>query len=198
MSISREEFVMAFRSAWKTLQEGSVQEVLDAYNDHSRWTDFVLGADVGLARRTMVLLESSYGKMDYVREWLRVDAMYVSPDTIWGADPEAHFYPTKLLVLIENENGGEWDTELWRLAHLKAGLKVLIGYNFNGQSFTDWISGNGKDSGESALKKINRIDPSDADRFLLIVGSRDQSSGLPGFRYLGPDGNELQLQTAGS
>jgi hypothetical protein len=129
-------------------------------------------------------------KMDYVREWFRADALYVSGDTIWGGDPEVHFYPTKLHVLIENENGEHWDTELWRLAHLKADLKVLIGYE--SQGFSDWISG--RNGEEDVHKKISRIDPSDVDKFLLIVGGL----GRPHFRYLRPDRTEIQPQPTGS
>lgn len=191
MSVSRDEFVKAFQFVWESLlreQEGEAK-ILAAYSKDRLWTEFVLDAHSGLARRTMNLLNASHKKMDYVREWFRTDALYVSGDTIWGDDPEEHFYPTKLHVLVENENGVHWDTELWRLAHLKADLKVLIGYDFGSQNFTRWIK-HGDNEGKSALEKIRSIDQNDVDKFLLIVGSRD-AKGRPEFRYLSPDGNGI-------
>ncbi|TAJ54763.1 MAG: DUF4235 domain-containing protein [Nevskiaceae bacterium] len=148
MSVSRDEFVKAFQFAWKRLQDNrGDQELLNAYDDDARWTDVVLGADVGLVCMALDRLNSAKAKterLEFSKGWLFVDALYVSNDTIWGTEPQKHFYPTKLSVLIENENRKHWDTELWKLAHIKADLKVLIGYDFGSQNgfypvFTDGL-----------------------------------------------------------
>ena len=129
-------------------REKSEDEVLRLWGNDRAWTQTMLGGGTAPTRseplvvaalaRVRQAIEGIGYRGAVVQEWMRIDKALVSDDTIWGGQTSKHYYPKRFYVLVEHENNQHWNTELWKLLHLRAPLKVLIGYQSRG--FDRWVN----------------------------------------------------------
>jgi hypothetical protein len=68
-----------------------------------------------------------------VHHWYTVDLMAVTPPLQTVTD----YWDTSPVALIEHENGKDIETELWKLAHWRAPLKVLVFYRLADDPWLD-------------------------------------------------------------
>lgn len=128
-------------------RDKSDDEVLRLWGSDRAWTHIMLGDGtththlepliVTALSRVRRAIEGVGCRGAVVHEWMNVDKALVSDDTIWGEQTSKHYYPKRFYVLVEHENNQHWNTELWKLLHLRAPLKVLIGYQSRG--FDRWV-----------------------------------------------------------
>ncbi len=136
LPISSQDFLEAFGNVWhhQTASDDSCAAVAQAYRGNKSWTHFVLAEDVGLLAKVAKRLQQRLGleHLGHYREWGRIDAMYAGGQDLLTMDKPgpADGYPDKIYAVIENENGGDVEQEMYKLILLRAPLKVLM--------FCDW------------------------------------------------------------
>lgn len=179
-NIGPDDFLAAFRIA----VDARAEDLQSQYSNSRDFTDRMLGCHGrdGVLRDVATRLRTKNPDLEYKQEYYTIDALMVSGhETIYttsqpAADGTKLWYPSRLDVLVEHENGEKLEEEMWKLLFWHAGLKVIIGY--------DWCE---RDKGrttkrEWAEKKIAKLrkmhDEADTftrDRppFLLILGNRD-------------------------
>lgn len=151
----------------------------------SAWTRLMVGSDSKegsvLERATKMWAEECLGPQRIsLHSWYTIDLMAVTP-AFSGID----YWETAPVVLIEHENGRDIETEMWKLAHWIAPLKVLIFYRFGDQA---WL----ENKIEAARRIIEKTLPKDgvnAPEYLLIAGIRDTGNCITWLEYKLPDGD---------
>ena len=108
-----------------------------------RWADSTLGAD-----------------QISMRHWYTIDLMAVTPP-----HRDVEYWDTRPVALIEHENRKDIETELWKLAHWRAPLKVLVFYRF-GESWLDAKF----ETARRIIESAQITCPEDGAEYLLLAG----------------------------
>lgn len=145
----------------------------ETYGDNRMWTAHMLSNDPASPGVIPAMDFPSPGEeaVAYKEQWYTVDGLFISA-TAGDAIP-GHVH-----CIVEHENGPNWHEEIWKLAHWRCPLKVLIGYDYNDERKSteirrQWL----KSAILNAQAQISRIDElqgKDPATYLLIVGSKEE------------------------
>lgn len=124
--ITADEFFEAFQQEWNALCAQEAITGLTPWEGKAAWTARVLNKG-GLLNRVMERLIRPDRELEYRTEWYSVDALYVGGEDIYG---DGRSYPSEVHALIEHEFNEDLETEMWKLLHWRAPLKVIIGYDW--------------------------------------------------------------------
>ncbi|MDZ4690207.1 hypothetical protein [Terricaulis sp.] len=113
-----------------------------------RWADQTLGPN-----------------MISLHRWYTIDLMAVSP----AFDQKMEYWYTRPVALVEHENRKDIETELWKLAHWRAPLKVLAFYQF-GEKWLDEKLTTARRIVEGAQSSCPETDA----EYLLLVGCNNR------------------------
>lgn len=185
------DFADAFLEAFEICQQQA--NVGSLYADAKNWTHFMLGAPpaqkpAGVLRLAATLWASTSQRevpCSLHGQWYTLDLCAVAPPY----DESGDYWSTRTVLTIEHENGYDVETEMWKLAHWRSDLSVLVFYDFNEEERAsdamcvsdkaipnvkkaDWLTS--KLQGLSNI--VRQVDEDRAARHLLIVGSRAQSN----------------------
>ena len=181
--IFREHFLQAFSDAFAARM--STDTTADAaFADATPWTAVMLGK----GERECLLRDAAKRYAANINEpsfsiheqWYTLDLLMVSP----SYDDNRDYWQTKTLLTIEHENGDDVETEMWKLAHWRSPLSVLVFYDFNEAELSDKIYTRDKTTPNvmqrdwlttklALLSAIVRdVDPGEASRHLLLIGHR--------------------------
>ena len=183
-NVGADTFLTAFSSA----VDARSHDLQAVYANSRAVTDLMLGRDAfdhdGVLRNVAAQLRARIPEIEYKREWYTIDALMVSgQETIHApskpsSDGTKLWYPSRLEVIIEHENEGKIEEEMWKLLFWHAGLKVLISY--------DWYESD-KEKSERKCKwaeeKVEQLRvmwrkvtafTQDRAPFLLILGNREK------------------------
>lgn len=124
--ISAQDFFEAFTQEWDGLCGQAPVTGRTPFDSRPAWTERMLGNE-GFLRRVMDRLVRPDRPLHYKREWYAVDALFVG-----GADTyrDGLSYPSEVHALIEHEFAEDLETEMWKLLHWRAPLKVIINYDW--------------------------------------------------------------------
>lgn len=160
-TISWTQFLRAFKDAYEASPNSG------NYGDCYDWTQHMLAPSTGVISRMAPLLVAN-PKLEFRFQWYTVDALYVSAT-------QHDAIPGHVHCIIEHENGGAWHEEIWKLAHWRCPLKVLISYDYNDDRKAGkrhcWLS-NAVERVQAQLQRINQLQGDDSATYLLIVGSK--------------------------
>ena len=139
--VTAEDFYAAFIECWKeealdTDKETLKSGIIEKYAKSGEWTKCMLGGKGGDGMEASFLYKvksrlcdrpNAHGKLLRMsREWYTLDAVFYSGNNLFGSLEKGEEYPPLLDVLIEHENGGDVETEMWKLLLFRAPLKVII------------------------------------------------------------------------
>ncbi len=219
--VTAEGFYNAFIECWKkealdTDKETLKSGIIEKYAQSGEWTKCMLGdkaADnpeanewAGMKASFLYKVKSKLccglrdrpnadGKLLRMsREWYTLDAVFYSGNNLFGSLEKGKEYPPLLDVLIEHENGGDVETEMWKLLLFRAPLKVIIFYDWGcndkihttekkRKERTQWLPDK---LGELALMamKVEHLWPENEDtEYLFIVGHRDSEDQLRWIKF---------------
>jgi hypothetical protein len=146
------------------------------YSNSSLWTQRMCGngAATGVIPEIANKLKQKVPELLHRTQWYTLDAVLVA----YPADVSSYRlgYPPFIHCIIEHENGDNWHEEVWKLAHWRAPLKVLIVYDFNEDLKTSprrvtWVDERIAEL-RSFLQATDSLQGKDGSEFLLIVGSK--------------------------
>lgn len=182
------DFVDAFLEAFEVCRREQA-DIAALFADAKGWTHFMLGmpparVPAGVLRVAATAWANAPQRADQCSlhgQWYTLDLCAVTPPYATNND----YWSTRTVLTIEHENGYDVETEMWKLAHWRADLSVLVFYDFSeaerasGATCTsdktlpnvkkaDWLDL--KMQGLSNI--VRRVDGDRAERHLLIVGSR--------------------------
>lgn len=205
--ISAGVFSKAFSAAWKETCADDLSgpagapSLCERYVSDGDWTNYLLkDAEAAFMQKVVDKIKNSHeaGDLILIRERYTVDAIIASTDDMLGRSG----YPSRIDVLIEHENGDNWQEEMWKLLFFRAPLKVLIGYDYyESDRRADlakkgaWLCGK-----IETLRKMHgefAAGQKDDSEYLLIVGDRAGRNAADGVRWRkcllssGPDLEEL-------
>lgn len=180
----------AFLSALRHTEAECRDQIQRHYTHHPKRTAAMLGSEGVMPKVCERLSKQTGHALEYKQEWYTIDALFVSgkeliyPDS--DADSKGHrlWYPSKLDVIVEHENDEKIEEELWKLLFWHAGLKVLIGYDYCENEFSERLGRDeqGRRKGDWAPQKLTKLremlravhgtERSDAE-YLLILGNRE-------------------------
>lgn len=163
-------------------------EIQSAYTTPPRRTSLMLGSDGVLQKVCGLLADAMEEHYEYKREWYTIDALFVAGEELVyrNASPDQNgnrlWYPSRLEVVVEHENGEKLEEEMWKLMFWKAGLKVIIGYDYCENEYGEVLGRAGEArKGEWAQKKIDQLremlksvhgSEGDNAEYLLMLGNR--------------------------
>ena len=181
-----QRFLKAFTREWQHDLTHAEQRLRQAFQNDTTWTDYMLNGKGAFLDRIAHRLQLSMAK-----ELLRVDAIYHDPNA--NLLPDKGIYPNRLDMLIEHENQGDPEREMWKLLMLRAPLKVLIFYDWaedekrNNLDRQQWLTGK-----LSLLfrmgKAVDRQWPQPS-KYLFLVGKRGQRDDILWHYWFIADGN---------
>jgi len=184
--VTADEFLEAFQEADR--QMGA--ELSSAYKRHPSRTDVMLREN-GFADKICQALASRFDKaLEFKREWYTIDALFVGGEELIypeGAPDRRNqrlWYPSRLPVLIEHENGEDIEEEMWKLMFWKAGLKVIITYDYCLDEYDDSMGrrSEGLKKSQYAPRKLATLrgmfrkvhgETEQGSEYLLILGNRE-------------------------
>lgn len=141
-----DSFIRVFKREWETVREEwsgrhdetkTPSDLLALYDRASAWTQFMLrrvgpGMPTPFLRRVV----ETWGGLPSLSlrddEWDGFDLVATTPldmATPWAGERDV-YWRSAMSVLIEHENGDDVHTEMRKLIHRRAALKVLIFYDF--------------------------------------------------------------------
>ena len=182
--IQPNDFLEAYRNEWIKLVEKNSDEITESYRNSKTWTSYMVSKD-GFLSKIMNRLSEKYPGLEYKREYYTLDALYVGGEDLFR---ENKTYPSELHALIEHEQGGNVEEEMWKLIFWRSPLKIIIFYDWNEyekdtSARKDWLN--------CKIKKlINML--SDANiyfqenantNYLFIIGNRIDKDQLPQWRW---------------
>jgi len=187
-----DQFLQAFADAFAARM--STDPAADAaFADATPWTAIMLGKGERecLLRDAAKRYAASINEPSFSihEQWYTLDLLMVSP----SYDDTRDYWQTKTLLTVEHENGDDVETEMWKLAHWRSPLSVLVFYDFNEGDLTDKIYTRDKTTPNVAQRDwltkklsilsgiVSDVDSEEASRHLLIIGHR-AASGLA-WRY---------------
>lgn len=113
-------------------------------------------------------------------QWYTLDLCVVAPAYAGDGD----YWKSRTVLALEHENDADVETEMWKLAHWRADLSVLVFYDFSaaeressspagdrwlrGVTKRDWL---GKKL-ERLSAIVKAIDANTAERHLLVIGQK--------------------------
>jgi hypothetical protein len=153
------------------------------FANSSLWSDVMLGPGG-------VLPETARGWADVSgfagsassqhAQWYTLDLCLVAPAYSGAGD----YWNSRTVLAIEHENDSDVETEMWKLAHWRSDLSVLVFYDFSetarredGPSGDKWMPGVSKCNWLQAKCErlsgiVRNVEPNDGLRHVLIVGQR--------------------------
>ncbi len=182
MAITSNDFRAAFLNEWQGIGQEHPYEITDTYENDTAWTEFMLSSD-GFLRRVM---ENISGRkqlqLSFHRDWNNYDCVYLSGDENAVVDSDASRPESWVAVVIEHENiFSDIDTEMAKLIHIEAPLKVLITY-------APYQADQGVNKNPSAIRNKltdtwKSVDDSghlvaEDSEFLVIIGDREKKTDL--------------------
>ncbi len=187
--MSVDAFLDAFWSAFAEARD-KAPDLLAQYAYPRSWTPFMLSEEpAGVLRVAARRWGQARGYGDTEAslhaQWYTLDLCMVAPAYQGRGD----YWTSRTVLAIEHENGNDVETEMWKLAHWRSELSVLVFYDFSeaecardGLCSDKWLPGVRK--ADWLAKKcerlsdiVARIDPAGGERHLLLVGQR--STGAP-------------------
>lgn len=188
-------FLEAFAGAFSEARD-KAPDLLAQYAHARSWTPFMLGeAPPGVLRVAARRWSEAcgYGQADFSlhAQWYTLDLCMVTPAYLGAGD----YWNSRTLLAIEHENDSDVETEMWKLAHWRADLSVLVFYDFSeaecasdapcgdkwlpGVTKRDWLT----QKCERLSGIVRRIDAAAAERHLLLIGQRGgMASDVVGWR----------------
>lgn len=124
--ITANEFITAFQSEWNSHCTVKAISGIAPFDNRAAWTRMMQDRD-GFLHRVMQRLVNQNRRLEYKTEWYSVDALYVGGDDIYLKNLS---YPSEVHALIEHEFNEDLETEMWKLIHWRAPLKVIISYDW--------------------------------------------------------------------
>ncbi len=199
-AITIDMFIEAFKEVWEEFLSEEREHISNIYSSNEKWTNFMLcGNDSFLARVTDNL--KSIDDLIYWEELYNIDASIVSGLNDNGEDLVGYkslLYPSKIYALIEHENAGAPEEEVWKLAYRRCPLKVVIFYDFHEdekrtENQKNWVS----TKLNRFIRIIDTINEHCGDEpeseYLFIIGNT--SGGIPKWRYVKGKGRSLKLSS---
>jgi hypothetical protein len=199
MTLSVESFLKAFSDIWQREQNKA-----DSLSNHNpweknprkQWTEYILSKESGLLSQ----MTSSFHKIDpnmvYTREWYTVDGLFIGGSELiregsWG-------YPSSIYTIVEHELDENIEEEIWKLAHWRCPLKVLILY--------DWAENDKSTTARTTFldKKLNKAFSMIAEisshwaenintRYLFIIGTREECASPIKWKYCTDDDRNIKI-----
>lgn len=180
-------FLEAFAEVFARLS--ARPECVSGYKDAKSWTPFMLGADAGsVLGGAATLFATRTGSSDHSlhEQWYSLDLVAVSP----GYRDARDYWQTRTILTVEHENGYDVETEMWKLAHWRSPLSVLVFYDFNeadqtdrlvtvdrttrGVTQRDWLAA----KLQLLTEIVRAVDEPEASRHLLLIGCRDLAGAI--------------------
>jgi hypothetical protein len=180
MAITSNDFRAAFKNEWQRIGQEHPYEITDTYENDTAWTEFMLSSD-GFLRRVMENISGRKQlKLSFHRDWNNYDCVYLSGDENTVVDSDASRPESWVAVVIEHENiFSDIDTEMAKLIHIEAPLKVLITY-------APYQADQGVNKNPSAIRNKltdtwKSVDDSghlvaEDSEFLVIIGDREKKT----------------------
>lgn len=191
--LDMDTFVNCWREFTEKLGKGPNANILEMYNASSyEWTKFIIGDKRSLNSGSPFgeffketfgnnyIYRSEDGSVDmsfYQNEFVSGVQAITKLDTTKNVNQEIlNNYPLTYDVLVEHENDvSRAYEEMYKLTYFRARLKVLITYNWNGDTKNDFHSTFKKlcSNFETIIKQTNKkfIENDETD-YLLIVGQK--------------------------
>jgi len=181
-----EAFLQAFADAFAA-RMSTDPAATAAFADATPWTAIMLGKGEpecllrDAARRFAANINEPAFSLH--EQWYTLDLLMVTP----SYDDTRDYWQTRTLLTIEHENGDDVETEMWKLAHWRSPLSVLVFYDFNESDLTDKIYTRDKTTPNVAQRDwltaklsilseiVRNVDPSEASRHLLLIGHKAAS-----------------------
>jgi hypothetical protein len=181
----REAFVRAFGEAFERVALAS-PDLASCYANARSWTQFMLGAEptgvlrLAAARWAATCGYAADGAASPHAQWYTLDLCLVAPAYSGGGD----YWKSRTVLAVEHENDCDVETEMWKLAHWRADLSVLVFYDHSeAERRSDapagdrWLEGVSKrDWLEEKMKCLSAIvqavDAAGAGRHLLLIGHK--------------------------
>ncbi|UPT63349.1 MAG: hypothetical protein M0D54_01930 [Hyphomonadaceae bacterium JAD_PAG50586_4] len=178
------EYLAAFAAAFDDAAD-TRPDLQSCYVNSSSWTAFMLGAEPegvlrGAARRWADACGYGGGASSAHAQWYTLDFCVVAP----GYEGDGDYWKSRTILAVEHENGSDVETEMWKLAHWRSDLSVLVFYDFaeddqraNKSASDKWMPGvttrNWLEEKCRRLTAIVRtVDPGGNTRRLLLIGQK--------------------------
>lgn len=174
--ITADEFFTVFLHEWGQLTKEEVISGATPWDGRAAWTERMLG-HTGFFNRVMNGLNREGRNLEYHTEWYSIDALYVGGKGLYG---KGLSYPSEIHVLIEHEFDEDVETELWKLAHWRSPLKVIVIYDWADSEKTTEKRKKFLDNKVAKLREmrgeIDAFHQDSADsEYILIVAHRVQA-----------------------
>ena len=115
-------FCDAFIEQWKE-DSANANDILHAYSHDTPWTEYMVKKEDSFLSRLSKNLSH-----EMAREWYTLDVVYYDEkQNLFRSEG----YPACLHVIVEHENQGDVEEEMWKLLMFRSPLKVLIFYDYN-------------------------------------------------------------------
>ena len=188
--VSARRFRQMFAKLWNEEVGGNREAILEAYQDNTNWTEYMLATNQTPCEDTFLGRLSERMELAMVREQLRLDAIFHSQDqdNVLRINPSVKF-PACMNVIIEHENGEYVEREMWKLLMIRSPLKVLMFYDYReDEKTTDerkrtWL----KKKLEKLLEWCRHVDSvwpeSRNAEYLFLVGNRTTAEAMPVWRF---------------
>ncbi|GIK50948.1 MAG: hypothetical protein BroJett013_36450 [Alphaproteobacteria bacterium] len=181
----RDEFVRAFDEAFETAALDAA-DLTSCYARARSWTQFMLGEQPRGVLRLAVDLWAKMcgydapGACSPHAQWYTLDLCVVAPAYAGDGD----YWKSRTVLALEHENDSDVETEMWKLAHWRAELSVLVFCDFSeaerrtaAPAGDRWLKGVTKpDWLEKKLERLSAIvkavDGRSAERHLLVIGEK--------------------------
>ena len=195
--VSAEDFYKAFADQWSEELSGRLDDILHAYEDNKRWTEYMLARKEtpyggSFLRRLVKRLSSrSAPSLAMGREWYTLDAVYyeAEEDSYIYRPKGGGPYPNCLHVIVEHENAEDVETEMWKLLMFRSPLKVLIFYDYrddekqNSEKKTRWLCEKLQKLCDMGRRSQQQCPEAANVEYLFLVGNRSEDGQPPCWRY---------------
>ncbi len=203
-------FKAAFQMCWQYRIARYPKEIVDLWSNNRGWTDFMLSEeDVGthsnlagekgflkdVSERWFANTMQPHLRYRSKNQWYTMDAYAVESD--W---PNGDYTKTNLHLVIEHENSSDVETEMWKLIHLRAPLKVLVFYNWSevdrnhgtkNSMKAVWLKNKIAEFDQMLYASVNVHGPDINSQYLLIIGSKTLSDNIVWQYYISDESQKL-------
>lgn len=164
-------------------------DMMRRFSSPRDWTHLMLGEPIGASPHGVLLGAASHWADRHIglsryslrREWYTIDLSVVASTD----GPSEPYWECSTRVAIEHENGDDVETEMWKLAHWRSDLSVLIFYDFS----VDEVASEATYSGDKTLPNVRKaewltkklellsrivgqVEAISRSRHLLLIGQR--------------------------
>ncbi|MBE2294478.1 MAG: hypothetical protein IAF00_05980 [Phycisphaerales bacterium] len=178
--ITGDEFFSAFQVEWRRFCSQEHITGLTPWRDGRKsWTQKMLGNPNGFFHRVMYRLIRDDRHLEYWTERYSVDALYMGGKSLHNNNPS---YPLEVHALIEHEFDEDLETEMWKLLHWRAPLKVIVSYDWAEDEKTNKAKQNFLRDKIACLRdmqsRVNAFHPECSDtEYLFIMSYREMRDG---------------------